>query len=206
LDRNVRPTGLIFNARNRSGGRLLEILMRFHPFDTKLKRWLIVLAGVIWMWYLLGPGLEWLASIAVRPDPVRTDHVQASAPRLWHVVTTSGAIFESKQACITVFCSPASIVQNSVISVVWTPGMHSMSEAFREGVSRTMETEGYSIRTVRSVEGASGIFQCIEGTRGRPSVVKSSCYALQSDLRADFDGEAMDLGAFYAILRTARSH
>jgi len=172
---------------------------------TTRRKWLIAGAITLCIWYIFGPAVNWLTSVAIRPNRISAGHLQAAVPRFWRVLAIEGSIFVSKRGCMTVFCSSESMMQdNAVVSVMWIPSLHTGLGFIRESMVKGLEDGGYGVRWVSSV-GESGSIECAEGRlRGKPRILRCSCLAPDSDLRADFEGDTRELSTFYQIMKSAR--
>lgn len=180
-----------------------KLWMRLH--FQRWQRWGLVIVAGLWLGYLFEPGLGWLISFLSRTNPVRAEHVQAVIPRTWRFLVMGNMVIAVKQRCFTRICTSSDRVRANV-GLEHRPRLHNLGVELLNAAGRNMEGDGFSQRRSRSMDGAAGSIECIEGTKAGPqNVSRAVCYAPNADLHATFQGDSSELGVFYAILASAQT-
>jgi len=171
--------------------------------DTRRLRWLLLVAGLLWLINFFLPGIEWLTDMARRGNPVRSSHVETEIPRAWAVSVNEFGISATRHACIARFC-PGETDRAAAFGIRWAPRLRALKVSMERGEARVMEHDGFGRSPRRAMAGTAGAIDCLEGVRDEaPRTAQSHCYA-DAGLEASFVGDPEALPVFYDAVRAAR--
>jgi len=173
--------------------------------ETKRERWVLFAAVVLSLCYVFLPGIRWVASVALRSNPVRAGHIQVELPRSWGILASPDVIIARTPVCITQVCAGASPAPQSAMEITWVPLPGNAEELVTEAETRSMEQDGYVNRRLQVFHGAEGPMTCIEAKKEQmKEVVRCYCRASAPGLSAKFTGDSVHIGAFYSAVRSVR--
>jgi hypothetical protein len=145
---------------------------------------------------LFSPGLQALALMTVRNNPVRNGQISAHIPGMWLAKSNDGSVNIWKP-CWTVLCSTS----RSSINLVIDSRVGSDEYAWERVVVSAIQNKGFPSPHPITFARTSASLKCFEAVNKLPpGQAISTCYSLGPRFVATFLGQASDLPTFYEIV------